>query len=234
MGDSFLGAEMRGGRDGTLYGFGRSLLQPLTPQKRISSELAARDNEMVWNKSERRGRERDCITFFLGGTRPKLSGNSECASRQPILQRRRRLRARHKRISDVPARKNNGICTIFPSFSGIPWHQKVPSLLIPPYPPRSVGHSMPFLSSSSSLELSVSAPGAMHRSRLMMGEWAATQRGRNHEICWLGQRGYHSLLVPNYKEKGRRAVSPSIFGLSKTYLSLSLPPSLRALTQPQT
>ncbi len=78
------------------------------------------------------------------------------------------------------------------------------------------------LNSSSSLELSVSAPGAMHRSRLMMREWAAAQRRRNHERCWIVGWANGGIILSS--SRIIRAVSPSIFGLSKTYLSLSSPP----------
>ncbi len=147
MGDSFLGAEMRGGGDGTLYGFGRSLLQPLPPQKkRISSELAARDNEMVWNKSDRRGRERDCMTFFGGRNPPKIERQFRmCITSTDFTSAAAASSATQTDIGRARTEEQRYLH----HFSFVLWHSlapKSPESSHAPYPPRSVGHSMPFLS----------------------------------------------------------------------------------------
>ncbi len=68
MGDSFLGAEKR---EMTAPYMG-SVVRCCNPPKRISSELAALDNEMVWNKSESGVEERKRLhDLFFGRNPPK-------------------------------------------------------------------------------------------------------------------------------------------------------------------
>ena len=185
MGDSFLGAEKR---ETTAPYMGSVVRCCNPPKKRISSELAARDNEMLWNKSESGVEKRKRLhDLFLGGTQPKFEQQFRmCITSTDFTPAGFE---RHKRISDVPARIEEQ--RYLHHFSFVPWHSLAPEKSLSlPMPPR-IHHGrsdIPCLFSQFLFfvgTLRFRPPGYAQISRLMMGECGQRREGEiTRDVGW--------------------------------------------------